>query len=96
MARGSQKQTKGAGDSGRLYQPQADDLFKLPAEGMVQTQKTAEQISLKEKKEVYCITQNEESCVVYGMPRTVELNGLSDVSAPLKEIAKIISNKLGG
>lgn len=52
--------------------------------------------ALKEKKEVYCITQNEKSCVVYGMPRAVELNGLSDVSAPLKEIAKIISNKLGG
>lgn len=52
--------------------------------------------ALKEKKEVYCITQNEETCVVYGMPRAVELNGLSDVSLPLNKIAQTISKKLGG
>lgn len=52
--------------------------------------------ALKEKKEIYCITQNEETCVVYGMPRAVELNGLSDASVPLNKIAQTISKKLGG
>lgn len=52
--------------------------------------------ALKKHKEVYCITQNEESCVVYGMPRAVELNGLSDASVPLNKIAQTISKKLGG
>ena len=52
--------------------------------------------SLKEKKDVYCITQNEETCVVYGMPRAVELSGLSDTSVSLKKIAKTISNVIGG
>ncbi|MCR4610858.1 MAG: chemotaxis protein CheB [Lachnospiraceae bacterium] len=51
---------------------------------------------LKEKKDVFCITQNEESCVVYGMPRAVELSGLSDASVPLYKIAETISNKIGG
>ncbi len=51
---------------------------------------------LKEKKDVYCITQNEQTCVVYGMPRAVEEAGLSDVSVPLKQIAETISKKLGG
>lgn len=52
--------------------------------------------ALKEKKEIYCITQNEETCVVYGMPRAAELNGLSDASVPLNKIAQTISKKLGG
>ena len=52
--------------------------------------------SLKESKDIYCITQNEDTCVVYGMPRAVELSGLSNASVPLDEIAKTISNKIGG
>ena len=36
------------------------------------------------------ITEAEESCVVYGMPRSVVEAGLSDVSAPLEEIAQCI------
>jgi len=34
-----------------------------------------------------CITQNEQSCVVYGMPRAVDEAGLSDLSLPLDDIA---------
>lgn len=52
--------------------------------------------ALKEKKEIYCITQSEESCVVYGMPRAVDLSGLSDKSVPLDKIAQTISKKIGG
>jgi two-component system chemotaxis response regulator CheB len=35
----------------------------------------------------YCITQNEQSCVVYGMPRAVDEAGLSNKSLPLEAIA---------
>lgn len=36
------------------------------------------------------ITESEESCVVYGMPRSVVEAGLSDVSAPLDQLADVI------
>ncbi len=35
----------------------------------------------------YCLTQTEETCVVYGMPRAVDEAGLSDEKAPLDQIA---------
>lgn len=39
----------------------------------------------------YCITQDAQSCVIYGMPRAVDQAGLSDESASLKHIAARIS-----
>lgn len=38
----------------------------------------------------YCLTQSEDSCVVYGMPRSVDEQGLSDERLPLPEIANRI------
>ena len=35
-------------------------------------------------------TESEETCVVYGMPRSVDEAGLSDRSIPLNEMAKAI------
>jgi two-component system chemotaxis response regulator CheB len=35
-----------------------------------------------------CLTQTEESCVVYGMPRAVDKAGLSDGSIPLDSMAE--------
>lgn len=35
----------------------------------------------------HCLTQTAETCVVYGMPRAVELAGLSDAQVPLDDIA---------
>jgi two-component system chemotaxis response regulator CheB len=35
-------------------------------------------------------TQSEETCVVYGMPRTIEEAGLSDRSVPLDAMAQAI------
>ncbi|MBF0285059.1 MAG: chemotaxis-specific protein-glutamate methyltransferase CheB [Magnetococcales bacterium] len=37
-------------------------------------------------KNVYCLTQDKESCVVYGMPRAVDELGMSDESLPLDQI----------
>ena len=40
------------------------------------------------------ITESEESCVIYGMPRSVVEAGLSDLSAPLTSMAGTIMNQL--
>lgn len=50
---------------------------------------------LKEKQKIYTIAQNEESCVVYGMPRVVVENGMADAILPLEEISKAIMKKAG-
>jgi len=39
----------------------------------------------------HCIAQDENSCVVYGMPRAIVENGLADTIAPLEEIPTIIN-----
>lgn len=45
------------------------------------------------RKGCYCITQSAPSCVVYGMPRSIDEAGLSDVSLPLEKIADEITRK---
>jgi len=40
------------------------------------------------------LTEAEESCVVYGMPRSVVEAGLSDESVPLEGMASAIMEKL--
>jgi two-component system chemotaxis response regulator CheB len=40
------------------------------------------------------LTESEESCVVYGMPREVVESGLSDASVPLTSMAEQISKRL--
>ncbi|MQN01403.1 MAG: chemotaxis-specific protein-glutamate methyltransferase CheB [Lachnospiraceae bacterium] len=50
---------------------------------------------LKDCKNIYTISQDEKSSVVYGMPRSVHDKGLSDEVKPLKEIAKAITRELG-
>lgn len=42
----------------------------------------------------YCIAQNEQTCVVCGMPRAIVDNGLADVIAPLEEISKILNQAI--
>lgn len=50
---------------------------------------------LKENQTIYTIAQNEESCVVYGMPRAVVEGGMADAVLPLEEISKAIMKKAG-
>ncbi|SDJ01475.1 protein-glutamate methylesterase/protein-glutamine glutaminase [Salimicrobium halophilum] len=48
-------------------------------------------INLKrQSSRVYTIAEDEHSCVVYGMPKSVVVSGLADEVTPLKEIAKRI------
>ena len=51
--------------------------------------------NLRKKKELYVITQDEASCVVYGMPKSAYQAGLSDEVEPLCQIAGAIVKKLG-
>jgi two-component system chemotaxis response regulator CheB len=47
------------------------------------------------RKGCICITQSADSCVVYGMPRAVDEEGLSDVSLPLDDIPQEICRRIG-
>jgi two-component system chemotaxis response regulator CheB len=40
------------------------------------------------------LTEAEKSCVIYGMPRSVDEAGLSDASVPLDEMAQAIASRL--
>ncbi|MCW8848618.1 MAG: chemotaxis response regulator protein-glutamate methylesterase [Melioribacteraceae bacterium] len=42
----------------------------------------------------YCIAQDEDSSVVYGMPRAIVNNGLADIVASLEDIPKIINQAI--
>jgi len=49
---------------------------------------------LKRSREVHVIAQDEASCVVYGMPKSVVEAGLADEIKPLDQISKAITKKL--
>lgn len=51
---------------------------------------------LKEKKRSYIIAQNEDTCVVYGMPKSTVKLGVVDEITPLERIAASIQNRLEG
>lgn len=50
---------------------------------------------LNERKKTYVISQDEESCVVYGMPKAITETGLVDEVAPLTKITETILKNLG-
>ncbi len=51
--------------------------------------------NLKAGKKIHVISQDQESCVVYGMPKAVVSAGLSDQSVSLEQIAQEIILKVG-
>ncbi len=51
--------------------------------------------SLREVKDLYVITQSEDTCVVYGMPKATDQAGLSNESQPIDQISQAITKKLG-
>lgn len=50
---------------------------------------------LKDKKAVHVISQDQASCTVYGMPKSVYADGLSDQVVTLDDIAQEISLRVG-
>lgn len=51
--------------------------------------------NLKQKKRVTVFAQNEATCAVYGMPRSVVVSGLSGEGIPLEQIAQEIIKNVG-
>ena len=51
--------------------------------------------ALKNKKPVYVISQNAETCVVYGMPKAIAETGLVNEVVPLTEVAQSIVKNVG-
>ena len=51
--------------------------------------------NLKAEKSIHTIAQNEDSCVVYGMPKSIVKSGLSDQIVPLDQIAQEILLQVG-
>lgn len=56
---------------------------------------TAGIINLKKKKRVTVFAQNEETSVVYGMPRSIVLAGLTGKGLSLEQIAQEITKSVG-
>lgn len=50
---------------------------------------------LKDKKKIHVIAQNEESCAVYGMPRSIVNAGYANQVIPLEQIAQEIIMNVG-
>lgn len=86
--------------SSTLYRPSADvmmtsavETFSGPLLGVIMTgmgKDGLEGLRLLKKKGGYIVAQNEESCVVYGMPKAVVDDGIADAIVPLDEIASIL------
>lgn len=53
-------------------------------------------VALSKKKNIRVISEAEKSCVVYGMPRSIDETGLTNVSAEIDEMARVIVNELEG
>jgi two-component system chemotaxis response regulator CheB len=79
-----------------LYRPSVDvmvrsavETHQAPLLGVIMTgmgKDGLEGLKALKKKAGYVIAQNEESCVVYGMPKAVVDEGIADVVLPLGEI----------
>lgn len=54
----------------------------------------AEGVRILKKKHCYCLSQTADTCIVYGMPKTVDEAGLSDEKVPLGRLAKRITEIL--
>lgn len=52
-------------------------------------------LSLEREKPIHVISQNAETCVVYGMPKAIYEAGVVDEVVPLKEVAPTITKRVG-
>ena len=51
--------------------------------------------ALNEKKKIYCVAQDEETCTVYGMPKAIAKTGLCNSVVPLLSVADQIIKNVG-
>ena len=50
---------------------------------------------IRDSHEVKCVTQNKETCVVYGMPRAAVEAGLADDVVPLEDVTGMVCRRAG-
>ncbi len=50
---------------------------------------------LKSKKNIHVISQSQDTCTIYGMPKNIEKAGLQDQIVPLEQIAQEITMRVG-
>jgi two-component system chemotaxis response regulator CheB len=84
-----------------LYKPCVDVMvtsavqaYSMPLLGVIMTGMGTdglEGLRLVKQKKGFVIAQNEETCVVYGMPRAVVEAGLADVVLPLEQIPLVLN-----
>lgn len=51
--------------------------------------------NLKSKKNIYVVAQDETTCAVYGMPKSIVTSGLADAVAPIDQVANEIIKNVG-
>ncbi len=52
-------------------------------------------LSLGHHKPIHVISQNAETCIVYGMPKAIEESGIVDEVVPLEKVAESITKRVG-
>ena len=52
-------------------------------------------LSLEKAKPIYVISQDAESCVVYGMPKAIAETGIVNEVVPLDKVASTITKNVG-
>ena len=52
-------------------------------------------LSLGHHKPIHVISQSAETCVVYGMPKSIEEAGVVDEVVPLEKVAETITKNVG-
>jgi two-component system, chemotaxis family, protein-glutamate methylesterase/glutaminase len=88
-----------------VFRPSADimmssaaDVFRTPLLGLIMTgmgKDGLEGLKLIKRKGGYILAQNEETCVVYGMPKAAVDEGLADQILPLEKIPGVMSQIAG-
>ncbi|QYM80646.1 chemotaxis response regulator protein-glutamate methylesterase [Horticoccus luteus] len=88
----------------KLHRPSVDVLFRSAAEVYGQRVLAVVMTGMGDDGKEGCgwvkaqggvvLTESEKSCIIYGMPRSVDEAGLSDASAPLDTMARTIYERL--
>jgi len=88
-----------------LYHPSADimmssiaEVINAPLIGVIMTgmgKDGLEGLKLIKQKEGYVVAQDEETCIVYGMPKAAVDEGVADAVVPLQNIPSILNQLVG-
>ncbi|MCX7984325.1 MAG: chemotaxis response regulator protein-glutamate methylesterase [Bacteroidetes bacterium] len=88
-----------------LYHPSADvmfhsavDVYNQPLIGVIMTgmgKDGLEGLKRVKQRGGFVVAQDEDTCIVYGMPKAVVDEGVADIIVPLQNIPKILNQLVG-